>query len=158
MPEEERRATAERMERLIRTYFEGCNEADVDKMMSCFTPDVVHYFPPDMYDGPWHGARLIAEKWRDAVVHLGSYWTIDRIVVDADRNEAVIEWTHFKTKHDVVLRGAEWYEFDVESGLISELRAFYASPQAKELKRLELGGMDYPGRGYPLAPPPGARD
>ena len=156
MPEEDQSAKSRRMEALIRRYFEGCNDADVDKMMSCFTPDAVHYFPPDMYDGPWRGARLIAEKWRDAVANLGSYWTIDRVVVDADRNEAVIEWAHFKTKQDVVLRGAEWYDFDVASGLIKELRAYYASPQG-DLKRLELGGMDYAGRGYALSPPPGAR-
>jgi len=28
------------------------------------------------------------------------------------------------------LRGDEWYEFDEHSGLISEIRAYYASPQA----------------------------
>ena len=57
----------------------------------------------------------------------------------------------------MALRGAEWYEFDEQTGLISELRAYYASPQDKGLERLELGGMDYEGRGYSTAPPPGAR-
>ena len=57
-----------------------------------------------------------------------------------------------------MLRGAEWYVFDDETGLINELRAYYASPQAKDLERLELGGYDYEGRGHALAPPPGARD
>ena len=153
-----RSGKALRMERLIRTYFDGCNEADVEKMVSCFTPDAVHYFPPDMYDGPWRGARLIAEKWVGAVEKLGSYWHIDRMVVDERRDEAVIEWAHFKTKQGVTLRGAEWYEFDPESGLIRELRAYYASPQAPDLQKFELGGMDYEGRGYALAPPTGARD
>ena len=149
---------AERMEQLIRTYFEGCNEADAEKMTSCFVPDAVHYFPPDMYDGPWMSARRIAEGWQAAVDKLGSYWVIDRLVTDAERHEAVIEWSHFKTKQGVVLRGAEWYEFDDETGLIKELRAYYASPQDKGLDRLELGGMDYEGRGYSMAPPAGARD
>ena len=147
-----------RMERLIRTYFEGCNEANFEKMTSCLTPNAIHYFPPDMYDGPWHGGDTIARGWQAAVETLGSYWVIDRLVTDAERGEAVIEWSHYKTKLGVALRGAEWYEFDDKTGLISELRAYYASPQDKDLQRLELGGMDYQGRGYSTAPPPGARD
>ena len=158
MGDGERAEKARRMERLIRTYFEGCNEADAEKMTSCFTPDAVHYFPPDMYDGPWRGAARIAAGWQAAVANLGSYWTIDQIVVDPDVDRAVIEWTHFKTKQGVTLRGAEWYDFDESSGLIKELRAYYSSPQDKSLPKLELGGMDYEARGYPVAPPPGARD
>ena len=146
------------MEALIRMYFDGCNEADSNKMTACFTPNAVHYFPPGMYDGPWHSAQTIAEKWQAAVATIGSYWTIDSIVTDALRNEAVIEWTHFKTKDGTVLRGAEWYAFDEDTGLIKELRAYYASPQAKDLKNLELVGYDYEGRGYALAPPTGVRD
>lgn len=51
-----------------------------------------------------------------------------------------------------MLRGDEWYLFS-ERGLIREIRAYYASPQTETLARLELGGFDYAGRGYPLAPP-----
>jgi hypothetical protein len=145
------------MDHLIRTYFDGCNEADIDKIMSCLTPDAVHYFPPGMYEGPFRGARKIAEKWRDAVHKLGSYWTVDRLLIEPASHQAVMEWTHFKTKQDIVLRGIEWYEFDASTGLISEIRAYYASPQAADIKRMELGGFDYAGRDYPDAPPPGAR-
>jgi ketosteroid isomerase-like protein len=60
--EREHMAKAQRMEALIRTYFEGCNEADAEKITSCFTPDAVHYFPPGMYDGPFRGAATIAAK------------------------------------------------------------------------------------------------
>jgi methyltransferase len=158
MTEQERAAKARRMEQLIRTYVEGGCEADAEKMMSCLTPDVVHYFPPDMYDGPWRSAAKIAEKWQAAVANFGSYWTMDQVVVSPDTNQAVGEWTHFKTKQGTVLRGVEWYVFDDDTGLIKELRAYYASPQDPKLKKLELGGLDYEGRGYPLAPPPGARD
>lgn len=56
-----------------------------------------------------------------------------------------------------MLRGAEWYVFDGPTGLIKELRAYYASPQGPGLERLELGGYDYRSRGYALAPPAGAR-
>jgi hypothetical protein len=148
---------AQRMDRLIRKYFDGCNEADIEKMMSCFTSDAVHYFPPGMYEGPFRGARKIAEKWRDAVNNLGSYWTIDKLVIEPLSFQAVMEWTHFKTRQNMMLRGIEWYEFDAASGMIKEIRAYYASPQAQGMDRLELGGFDYAGRGYPDAPPVGAR-
>ena len=151
----DKRAAA--MDQIIRKYFDGCNEADVEKMMSCFTPDAVHYFPPGMYEGPFRGARTIAEKWRTAVQNLGSYWSVDRLLIEPLRYEAVMEWTHYKTKQSMILRGIEWYEFDKASGLIKEIRAYYASPQAPDMPRLELGGFDYEGRDYPMSPPPGAR-
>jgi len=148
---------AQGMEQLVRTYFDGCNEADAEKMMACFVPEAVHYFPPDMYDGPFVGARKIAEKWCAAVANVGSYWTVDRLIVDPLSHQAVMEWTHFKTKQNKVLRGIEWYEFDPATGLIKEIRAYYASPQAPDMQTLELGGFDYDDRGYPDAPPPGTR-
>ena len=145
------------MEQTIRKYFEGCNESSYDKMVSCFVKDAVHYFPPDMYDGPWIGADKIANGWIEAVKNIGSYWTIDNIIVDPEMDQAVIEWTHFKTKLGVTLRGAEWYLFAKHCGLIKEVWAYYASPQNKQLKKLEIKGMDYIGRGFPNSPPDGQR-
>ena len=110
-----------------------------------------------MYEGPFRGARIIAEKWCAAVQNLGSYWSVDRLLIEPLRYEAVMEWTHYKTKQGMILRGIEWYEFDQTSGLIKEIRAYYASPQAPDNPRLELGGFDYEGRQYPMSPPPGAR-
>src|SRR4051812_18707518 len=136
------------MDELIRRYFDGCNEADVPKMVACFTPDAVHYFPPGMYEGPFRGAQKIAEKWRDAVNNLGSYWTVDKLLIEGASGEAVMEWTHFKTRQGMILRGIEWYEMDEATGLIKEIRAYYASPQAPDNQRLELGGFDYAGRNY----------
>lgn len=150
-----RRAIA--MDALMRRYFDACNAADVEKVAQCFVPDAVHYFPPGMYEGPFRSARKIGEKWVDAVHRLGSYWTVDCLALDPARHQAVMEWSHFKTKQGTVLRGIEWYEFDEATGLIREIRAYYASPQAPELQRLELGGFDYEGRGYPAAPPDGVR-
>ena len=37
--------------------------------------------------------------------------------------------------------------------LMQEIRAYYASPQAADIKRLELGGFDYERRGYKLVSP-----
>jgi hypothetical protein len=101
-----------------------------------------------MYDGPWRGGRYIAVRWAQLVAERRSAWTVDALAVDVGRQVAVSEWTHFKQAAGVVLRGTEWYEFGGD-GRITEIRAYYASPQDPRLQRLELGGFDYTGRGYP---------
>jgi hypothetical protein len=141
--------TAEGMEKRIRDYFEACNSGDPARIAAHFEPDAVHYFPPGMYEGPFRGAAKIAEKWRAAVQTLGSFWTVDQVICDPQTRRAVIEWSHFKRAQNVILRGDEWYVFS-PSGLIREIRAYYASPQDASLKALELGGFDYEGRGYPV--------
>lgn len=144
---------AAKYEALIRTYFDGCNDADVEKMTACFTEDAVHYFPPSMYGGAWRGGRTIAERWAHFVATKGSAWTIDRVIVDTRTHEAVIEWTHYKTAEGTILRGDEWYIFEPESGLISEIRAYYAAAQHPGVKVTELEDFDYAGRGYHLECP-----
>ncbi len=152
MAPEERTLTAESMEARIRRYFDDCNAGDLERIAAHFEPEAVHYFPPGMYEGPFRGARTIAAKWRAAVQNLGSYWTVDQVICDPSRRRAVIEWTHFKRKQEVTLRGDEWYVFSAR-GLIEEIRAYYASPQDSTLRTLELGGFDYAGRGYPMKAP-----
>jgi methyltransferase len=138
-------------EKTVRDYMDACSSGQVDEIERYFSVDAVHFFPPDMYDGPWRGGRLIAQRWADAVRDRGSSWTVDAIAVDEVRRTAVSEWTHFKGNDGVILRGTEWYEFDDE-GKIHEIRAYYASPQDRALDRLELGGFEYAARGYPLTP------
>lgn len=148
-----RDTSAAGLEATIREYFDGCNEANIEKIMGCWTADGVHYFPAGAPQGPFVGARTIAEGWVAAVRKLGSIWTIDRMIVDAARREAVIEWTHFKPRQGVYLRGDEWYVFS-KDGLISEIRAYYACPPATaEPRSHELGGFAYAALGYPLTPP-----
>lgn len=142
---------AERMRTTIRTYFDGCNEADVEKMASQFTEDAVHYFPPGL-DGPWVGATTIAENWRRLVLEIGSAWSIERIIVDPETLEGVIEWTHWKTRSGGYLRGDEWYRFDPESGRVTEIRAFYASASDGR-DEVTLEGYDYAANGHVMAPP-----
>jgi hypothetical protein len=144
--------SAQTMEARIRRYFDDCNAGDAERIAAHFEPQAVHYFPPGMYEGPFRGASTIAAKWRAAVQNLGSYWTVDQVICDPARRRAVIEWTHFKRKPGVILRGDEWYEFSAR-GLIQEIRAYYASPQDPALRTLELGGFDYAGRGYPVKAP-----
>jgi len=145
--------TAESMERTMREYFQACNDGDVERIAGFFVEDGIHYFPPGMYGGPFVGGRTIGERWAAAVEELGSVWTVDSVMTDPDTARAAMEWTHFKTEDGTVLRGDEWYEFDPETGLIEEIRAYYASPQDDSLDRLELGGFDYEARGYPVDPP-----
>ena len=150
MTEEERRAEAARMERAIRDYFDACNAGDAAAVASFFTPDAVHYFPPGMYGGPFVGGDVIGQRWAWAVQNFGSRWSVDEVICDPETGRAVIEWTHRKTKQGVILRGDEWYRFDPQTGLFAEIRAYYASPQAEGLDRLELQGFPYAERGYPI--------
>src|SRR5579872_5542341 len=124
MVPDERMLTADSMEARIRRYFEDCNAGDIERIAAHFEPEAVHYFPPGMYEGPFRGARTIAAKWRAAVQNLGSYWTVDQVICDPPRRRAVIEWTHFKRKQEITLRGDEWYVFSAR-GLIEEIRAYY---------------------------------
>ncbi|MGQ0620640.1 MAG: nuclear transport factor 2 family protein [Panacagrimonas sp.] len=140
------------MEAHIRAYFDACNSGDPERVAAYFEPEGVHYFPPGMYGGPFRGALEIGRRWQAAVQTFGSYWTVDQFIGDPATRRAVIEWTHFKRRDGVILRGDEWYVFG-ESGLIREIRAYYASPQDRGLVTLELGGFDYAGRGYPLGAP-----
>jgi len=147
-----RDVSAAGLEATIREYFDGCNEASAEKIISCMEPDAVHYFPAGAPQGTFKGAEAIAKGWITAVQNLGSIWTIDRVIVDAPRLEAVIEWTHFKPKQGIYLRGDEWYIFS-ERGLVKEIRAYYAAPAATQPQSHELGDYDYSGLGYPLSPP-----
>ena len=149
-------------EALIRRYFDACNAADHAALLSCFTADAVHYFPPGLPDIPWRGADTIARQWIWCVEHLGSQWTIEKVLVSADTHEAVIEWTHWKRKHHTAQRGDEWYVFDAERGLIREIRAYYAAPAVRDTTTLplvrgtymgELVAFDYAARGYHLDAP-----
>jgi ketosteroid isomerase-like protein len=145
--------TPQHMEAEIRRYFAACNAGDYDALVSCFTPDAVHYFPPGLPDVPWRTADVIARKWVWCVENLGSQWSIEKILCSSSAPEAVIEWTHWKRKAGTALRGDEWYVFDAGSGLIKEIRAYYASPADGSVPIAELVGFDYDGRGYRLTAP-----
>ena len=144
--------TAQGMEQYIRDYFDACNSGDAARIAGYFEPDGVHYFPPGMYEGPFRGAETIGRKWSEAVANLGSYWTVDQCICDPARRRAAIEWSHFKRRKGVLLRGDEWYIFS-SRGLIKEIRAYYACPAAVPARTHELGDVPYAERGYPFKPP-----
>lgn len=140
------------IERLIRTYFEACNAGDAAAIAGCFTEDGVHYFPAGTYGGPARGAQAIGDRWAQMVHEGGSQWAIEQVAIDEEAAVAVVEWTHYKQATGQVLRGDEWYRFDDVSERISEIRAYYATPQAGHLSRHELGEFDYRARGYSDGP------
>ena len=137
------------LESRVRTYFDGCNEGSHSKMASVFAPSIAHYFPPGMF-GPRVGSHAIAALWRDMIRSAGSRWTIDRMI--SSDTEVVVEWTHFQPATGTYVRGAEWYEFD-EDGLITVIKAYYASPRDRSLAANELDGYPYAELGYPMAAP-----
>jgi hypothetical protein len=141
------------LESAVRTYFDGCNEGSHAKMASVFAPSVVHYFPPGMF-GPRVGSRSIADLWQDMIQRAGSRWTIDRLI--SSDEEVVVEWTHFQPNTASYVRGAEWYEFD-DAGMITVIKAYYASPRDRSLAANELDGYPYAELGYPMVAPDEAR-
>ena len=145
--------TRDHMRHTIERYYAGCNGADKAEMIACFTADAVHYFPPGTNSAPWQGADVIADKWVWCAENLGSKWTLDRVLIQPETDEAVAEWTHWRTKNGSYLRGDEWYVFDRDSGLISEIRAYFAAAWDPSLEKSEIPGFDYAGRDYPLTPP-----
>lgn len=143
------KAREEQLERTVREYFEGCNEANREKLYRVLADDVVHYFPPGV-GGPYKGKEAVANLWIGFVREKGSSWTIDRLV--GDGSEVAVEWSHFKPKADEVIRGAEWYEFNSD-GKIAEIRAYYASPRDGNRKSNELEGFPYAEKGFAVEPP-----
>jgi hypothetical protein len=79
-------------------------------------------------------------------------WTVDKVVVDADRQAGVLEWTQFD-KEGRILRGVDWFVFEPGSLRIREIRAYGAAPIQRDLDRQELQDFDYAGRGYAIARP-----
>lgn len=144
------------MERTIRSYFAACNAGDETAIAAFFTPGATHYFPQGNPFGILEGSAAIARCWARCVRELGSVWTVDNFCGDPDRGQAVIEWTHFKSRTGQILRGDEWYVFTPQ-GLIQEIRAYYAAPPAKGTSVHQIEGFDYEGRGYPPARFPSAR-
>ena len=146
-------------ERTIRDYFDACTAGDARVIASFFAPDAVHYFPDgDTYPD---GSPQRAFRGADAIGHgfgdrfggeFRTRWTVDHVIVDAERREAVIEWSNFKpaVSPEARLRGAEFYRFDA-AGKIVEIRAYYACPPGGPGRPYELGEFDYAGRGYPVA-------
>jgi hypothetical protein len=140
---------ATRIEQAITRYIQACNDGDAEKIAACFGSDAVHYFPTI---AKWSGSSTIGANFSKRVQALGHFWTVDEVLVDADRHAGVLEWTQFD-KEGRILRGVDWFVFEPGSFRIQEIRAYGAAPIQRDLERQELQDFDYAGRGYPMARP-----
>ena len=135
----------------IQRYYSGCNTADEDLMVSCFTEDVVHYF---VDNPPVFGADKLAHYWAVVGPKTQATWNVDHSIAAGD--EAVIEWSmrwlppgNPKGGFER-LRGTEWFRF--RAGKISEIRSYHCNHLLNAPENRKLHGFDYLGRGYPGDP------
>jgi methyltransferase len=143
---------AQRIESVINEYIHACNRADADAIAACFTPDAVHYFPTG-YSPKWSGASTIGANFSKVVHESARCWTVDQVLVDAERHAGVLEWTSFAGPSDNIMRGVDWFVFDPRTLRIQEVRPYTAAPLQPDMVRQELGHFDYTGRGYPISRP-----
>ena len=136
----------------IKTYYEGCNTADMALMLSTFTNDVVHYF---VDHSAVRGGEALANYWAKVGPKTQANWQLDHAVVQGE--EAVIEWSMrwvpAATGTPEILRGSEWYIFrqDPAKGgkdLIAEIRSYHNNFYLQNPVNRELHDFDYAERGY----------
>jgi hypothetical protein len=141
---------AQRIEKVVRTYIQACNDADAEAIAACFCPDAVHYFP---HRPKWSGAATIARNFAENVRSLGHHWTVDQFIVDVGKGAAALEWTMFDGMSRV-LRGVDWFVFEPTTLRIQEVRPYTATPRHfDDPTRQELSDFDYSARGYPITSP-----
>ena len=141
---------AQRMEHVIRTYIQACNDADAEAIAAAFCPDAVHYFPSSF---KWAGAATIGSHFAQRVREQGHYWTVDHLLMDVDRCAAALEWTRFTRQQAQIVRGVDWFIFEPQTWRIQEVRPYTAAPVQPDMARQEFLDFDYVGRGYPTTCP-----
>ena len=137
---------ARRIEQMVRTYFQACNDGDAAAVAACFCPDAVHYFAGIPR---WSGAAVIGDNFARRVRELGQCWSVDQLLVDGERGAATVEWTQFDRSSRVV-RGVDWIVFEPNTARIREVRPYLAVAPDRDRARQELRDFDYAGRGYPM--------
>ena len=143
--------TAQRIEHVIRAYVEALNSADADGIAACFCQDADHYFPAQPKRT---GAAVLGAYFANIVRQRQVSWTVDQVLVDADRCAAALEWTLFEPKATrYLIRGVDWFVLDPRTIQFREVRTYVATPDNRDRPRQELQDFDYEGRGYPARPP-----
>ena len=116
---------AQRMEHVIRVYIQACNDADANAIAACFGPEAIHYSPA----GPkWAGAAIIGHHFATRVREQGQGWTVDHLVIDADRCTATLAWTRFDRHHARILRGVDGVVFEPQTFHMQEVRPYTSAP------------------------------
>ena len=140
---------AQRMEHVIRTSIQACNDADAAAIAACFCPEAVHYTSHIK----WSGAATIGSNFVTLVRERGICFTVDQLLTDVDRCAATLEWTAFVRRSVQIVRGVDWFVFDPQTFGIQEYRTYTAAPIHPDMARQELFEFDYAGRGYPTTFP-----
>ena len=137
---------AQRIEQVIRTYIQACNDADAEAIAACFCREAIHYFP---WSPKWAGAATIGSHFASIVRERRVRWTVDQLLVDVDRCAGALEWTRLSELHARLVRGVDWFVFEPTTYLIQEIRPYAAAPIHPDMTRQELLDFDYAARGYP---------
>src|SRR2546430_6568154 len=111
---------AQRMEQVIRTYIQACNDADVETIAASFCPEAVQYTS----HLKWSGAATIGGNFAKIVREQGDFWTVDQLITDVDRCVATLEWTAVIRQHARVVRGGDWVGFEPQTFCIQEVRIY----------------------------------
>ncbi len=139
--------TAQRIERVIRAYVKALNDGYADGIAACFCKDAVHYFPATPKIS---GATALGVHHTNLTRGREVCWTVDQMLVDVDRCEAVLEWTRFDHNGPRYLRGVNWFVLEPDTFQLREVRCYWAAASNPDLARQELQDFDYPKRGYPI--------
>jgi ketosteroid isomerase-like protein len=136
--------TPESNVQIVLRYFEGCDLGDLDTLMRTLSPDVVHYFLPEVHK-PIRSAEHLARYWCKFHQVYKAIWRVDHTVAAGD--EVVGEWSCSYVpkgkEYRMMFRGTEWYV--MRDGLIAEVRAYYRYDESKDC---ELTGFPYGERNY----------
>jgi SnoaL-like protein len=136
---------AQRMEHVIRTFIQACNDADAAAIAACFCPKGVQY----SLRLHWVGAVTIGSNFAQMIREQGAFFTVDQVLTDADRCAATLEYTVFLGPQARIVRGVDWFVFEPLTWGIQEVRSYTATPIDPNMTRQELLEFDYAGRGYP---------
>ena len=116
--------SAHRMEQVIRTYIQACNDADAEAIAACFCPEGVQY----SFAVKWVGAATIGSNFVQMVREQGACWTVDQVLTEVDHWAATLEWTMCIGPQAQVVRGVDWFVFEPQTWRIQEIRTYTASP------------------------------
>jgi ketosteroid isomerase-like protein len=128
---------------VVRRYFDGCKNGELDGSVPTLARDVIHYFLPESYD-TIRGSEHLARFWRSFKRTLDPTWHIDQIIGAGDVvvSEWSCRWRAPGTAQWVMSRGTEWYV--MRDGLITEVRAYFDDGIADS----EMADFPYVERGY----------
>ena len=133
---------AGRAGRLVRSYFDSCNDAPADVIAGHFTADAIVY---DLNHPPVAGAEAIGRFWvqvRDRWE--GARWTVDSLL--ASPTAVAVEWAMRGTRRGRPFTAYGADHFSIRRDRIAEVRQYWVLDGS----RTDTGLMGHPSRGGAL--------